>query len=88
MYAVKLGYDGSVSVVKNNPGQEFLEFCYDSIGCQYVEQVSAKYLDAPYVLMIDEEGLFAEQPMVNVIASYLYGTHEHLQPIVGNALIV
>ena len=38
--------------------------------------------------MIDEEGWFKDKPAINFIASYLYGAHEHHEPIVGNVLIM
>lgn len=88
MYAVKLGTDLSVSIIEKKREQSFLDFCYQSIGCQYVETVHPRYLQEPYVLMIDEEGRFKDKPVINFIASYLYGAHEHHEPIVGNAIVV
>lgn len=88
MYAVKLGTDLSIAIVEKKPGQSLLDFCYGNIGCQYVEHIDARGLQQPYVLMIDEEGRLQNRPMVNFIASYLYGTHEHHEPIVGDALVM
>lgn len=88
MYAVKLNTQLDVEIVEKKPEQSFLDFCYENIGCQCVEKVNARYLKEPFVLMIDEEGRFKDQPVVNFIASYLYGTHEHHEPIVGNAMVM
>ena len=88
MYAVKLSTDLSISVIEKKPEQSFLDFCYQNIGCQYVEHVNARGLQEPYVLMVDEEGRLGDKPVVNFIASYLYGAHEHHEPIVGNVLVV
>ena len=88
MYAVKLNTQLDIEIVEKRPDQGLLDFCYQNIGCQYVETVHPRYLQEPYILMIDEEGRLKDKPMVNFIASYLYGTHEHRQPIVGNALVM
>lgn len=88
MYAVKLNTQLDIEIVKKNPKQELLQFCYENIGCQYVETVRPRYLQEPYILMIDEEGRFKEKPAVNFIASYLYGAHEHHEPIVGDVLVM
>ena len=50
--------------------------------------IDAKGLNEPYCMVVDEEGLLRDKPMLNIFASYLYGSHEHGQPIVGNALIM
>lgn len=39
------------------------------------------------LLVVDEDGLGKELPM-NLIASYLYGTHDHGSPIVGDAYVL
>ena len=88
MFAVKLNTQLDIEIVKKNPEQELLQFCYENIGCQYVETVRPSYLQEPYILMIDEEGRYKDMPTVNFIASYLYGAHEHHEPIVGNVLVM
>lgn len=87
-FAVRLNTDQSVDLVEMKPTQGLLDFCYDAIGCRYVEHVNARHLLTPYTLMIDEEGRLKDKPMVNFIASYLYGAHEHHEPIVGNVLVM
>lgn len=58
------------------------------IGCNCIEAVKAAGIKHPYRLLVDEEGILKEKPVLNFLASYLYGTHHHGQPIVGNAVIV
>lgn len=70
-----------------------LETYYKAIGCRTVDFVSAYALDGVedlenICLIVDDEGLFAENPELNIIASLLYGFKQHGQPIVGNAIIV
>ena len=88
MYAVKLSTTLNIEIVEKKPDQGLLDFCYQNIGCQYVETVHARFLQEPYILMIDEEGRLKDKPSINFIASYLYGTHEHHEPIVGNVLVM
>ena len=40
------------------------------------------------MMIVDEEGLFKAKPVVNFFASWLYETHKHGHPIVGNVLIM
>lgn len=54
-------------------------------GC--IEVVHPKYLPEGLCMVIDDEGLL-KGFSVNKIASVLYGTPEHGQPIVGNAVIL
>lgn len=88
MYAVKLNTQLDIEIVEKRPDQGLLDFCYQNIGCQYVETVHPRYLQEPYILMVDEEGRLKDKPSINFIASYLYGTHEHHEPIVGNVLVM
>lgn len=88
MYAVKLNTQLDIEIVKKKPEQELLDFCYQNIGCQYIETVHPRYLQETYILMIDEEGRLKDKPAVNFIASYLYGAHEHHEPIVGDVLVM
>lgn len=39
-------------------------------------------------MLVDEEGLLKEEPVINPIGSYLYETDKHGYPIVGNILFV
>ena len=62
----------------------------DSIGKEvggYIEVVHPRYLPSGFCMVVNEEGLLQNLPF-NYIASVLYGTQEHGQPIVGNAVIL
>lgn len=54
-------------------------------GC--IEVVHPKYLPEGLCMVIDDEGLLKGYA-INNIASILYGTPEHGQPIVGTAVIL
>lgn len=54
-------------------------------GC--IEVVHPKYLPEGLCMVVDDEGLL-KGSAINNIASVLYGTPEHGQPIVGNAVIL
>lgn len=58
------------------------------IGCTYIEAVRANGIKYPYRMLVDEQGMFEEKPVLNILASFLYGTQFHGQPIVGNAVLV
>lgn len=87
MYAVKLKTNLEIEMVEISANKSFIDFCHEQIGCDITERVHPRNLEDPYVMMIDEEGLLTTKPIINFIGSYLYGTHEHKQPIVGDALI-
>ena len=88
MYAIKLGTQLSIDIVQPKKGESLLDFCYREIGCDMIEMVRPKGLDRPFLLVIDEEGLLKDEPVVNFIGSYLYRTQEHGNPIVGEVLIM
>ena len=86
--AVKLDVKGNLEKVRNTEDLPTLDFIYRNVECSFYEEVHACGLKEGYFLAVNEEGLFAEKPFINPIASWLYGFHEHGQPIVGNALIM
>ena len=49
----------------------------------WYEHVRPMWLEQPYCMMVNEEGLLHNLPL-NRIGSELYGTPQHGQPIVGN----
>ena len=55
------------------------------IGCEWIEIVHP--VGYGCVLIVDEEGLLKPN-VVNPIASYMYGTHKHGEPIVGTCLLM
>lgn len=69
-------------------GADKLTALYEMIGTDIVERVRPKYLPEPYVMMVDENGLLREHPVMNPVGSLLYGAYEHGQPIVGNIVFM
>ena len=86
-YAVKLNVDGTADII-NVPENRDWQWYSRQIGCDYIENVYPRGLNEPYMMVIDEEGLLKEKPILNFYASWLYETHKHGNPIVGNALIM
>lgn len=62
-----------------------LKFCESQIGCDIPEFVHPRRLPRPYVMAIDESGLYKQLPF-NPIGSWLYQTDIHGHPIVGDLL--
>ena len=69
-----------------NFGEPLLDSLQKEVG-GYIEVVHPKYLPEGLCMVVDDEGLLKGSP-VNNIASILYGTPEHGQPIAGNAVIL
>lgn len=67
-------------------GEPLLDSLQKEVG-GYIEVVHPKYLPEGLCMVVDDEGRLKDYP-VNNIASVLYGTPEHGQPIVGNAVIL
>ncbi len=85
--------------IKSNMGIEVIDLHEDefeykfqamqkAIDCDCIDIVHAVNLPEPYCMVVDDEGLLVGQPIVNLVASYLYGTLEHSQPICGDVLIM
>lgn len=77
-----------VEVRQVNPNVGKLQMLYEMIGTDIVEIVRPQYLPDPYVMVVDEEGLLRDTPVMNPVGSLLYGTYEHGQPIVGNIVFM
>ncbi len=58
------------------------------IGADWIEPVHARGLKKPYLFLCDEEGKFKAKPVINFLGSWLYETHKHGEPIVGDILIL
>ena len=60
------------------------------IGCEWIELVEATPLaEQGYLLLIDDEGKMRSGEIpINCIASDLYASDQHGDPIVGNTMIV
>lgn len=87
MKAVTITTDNVVSIVNvESNGSPLYQQMHEAVG-GYYENVYPRGLDEDYVMVVNEEGLLMDLPL-NSIASYLYGTFQHGQPIVGNVIIL
>lgn len=69
-------------------GSDWNSLLYYQIAVRgHIEIVRPKHLPAPYVMLVNEEGLLKNMDL-NPLACWLYGTQEHGSPIVGPAVIV
>lgn len=68
--------------------KDSLPWFYEQIGCSCIDIVTPSVLRDPYALVVDDEALLKDRPVINHMASWLYGTLEHGQPICGDALIM
>ena len=64
-----------------------LEFYYEQLECETIDIVEAYGLTIQAEIIVDDEGLFKDNAVVNPLASVAYGVFKHGQPIVGNAII-
>ena len=89
-YAVLLTETQDVKVIACNPDKDIFDIGREAIGCDWIELVEAEPLEKDGLLMlIDEEGkLKPGGALINATASALYGTEQHGDPIMGNAVIV
>lgn len=67
-------------------GEPLLDSLQKEVG-GYIEVVHPKYLPEGLCMVVDDEGRL-KGSAINNIASVLYGTPEHGQTIVGNAVIL
>lgn len=89
-YVVLLTETQDVKVMVCNPDKDIFDIGREAIGCDWIELVEAEPLAKDGLLMmIDEEGkLKPGGTLINATASALYGTEQHGDPIMGNAVIV
>ena len=89
-YAVLLTDNQEIKILEYDPQEEIFEIARGSLGCEWIELVEPDVLSKNgYLLLIDEEGKLKDGPMpINCIASDMYGSDRHGDPIVGNAMIV
>lgn len=69
---------------------EFGEPMFKTVGKAvggHIEHVRPRGLEDPYCMVVNEEGRLRGLP-VNPIGSYLYGTYDHGEPIVGDIVIM
>lgn len=67
---------------------EVLDTCYNLIGCDTIQLVPLwpDRLEKGFAAVCDED-TFGKVPVINPLASWLYGADQHGQPITRNALI-
>ena len=89
-YGVVLGSDQTISLVEFQKNDDVLGCARKEIGCDYVELISPYNLEKQSCsMLIDQDAkLRSGDMLVNCIASFLYKTQEHGDPIIGNAMIV
>lgn len=88
-FAVLMTDTQEVKLLSCNPEKEIFDIGRDAIGCEWIELVGPEALANNHlVMLIDEEGKFKEKCYVNCIASHLYGSDNHGDPIVGSAVLV
>ncbi|MBQ4145437.1 MAG: DUF3846 domain-containing protein [Clostridia bacterium] len=67
-------------------GEPLYQIVRNAIG-GYMENVYPKGLPEGYVMIVDEEGKLKGNP-INQVGSYLYQSHLHGDPIVGDVIIL
>jgi hypothetical protein len=90
MNALKLSTNGDINLIDLKEHEFEYNFLamQKAIDCSMVDIVHAVNLPDPYCLVVDDEALLVEKPTVNLVASYIYGTVEHGQPICGDVLVM
>ena len=83
-YVLKVKTNHQVEIIERPDNVEYTWYA-EQISCDYIELVHPRYFG--YTLVLDEEGKMKANRM-NLIASGMYGTFEHGDPIVGDVLIV
>ena len=90
MKALKLHLTGEITPCELN--EENFEYKFQAmqkaIDCDCIDIVHAAKLPDPYCLVVDDEALLKDKPVINLYASYLYGFLEHGQPICGEVIIM
>lgn len=84
---LKLHADSPMVEMVEQTAEENLKFWYDNIGCSCIDIVQPMGLTEEYCMIVDDEALLKESPIINPIASFLYGVRRHGQPICGHVLI-
>lgn len=88
-YAVQLTDSQEVKLLECDPEKEMFDIGREAIGCEWIELVEPEPLARDgYLLMIDEEAKLKGMCFINCIASHLYESERHGDPIVGDAVIV
>ena len=84
-YALKIKTDHTIEIIYV-PEERDAGWFASKIGCNYIQVVCPKYYD-DYLIVLDEDGKLKPNHL-NIIASAMYATFEHGDPIVGDCLLV
>ena len=87
-FAVLLTDTQDVKIVECDPQEEMFDIARGIIGCDWIELVEPEPLAKDgCLLLIDEEGKLRDEDLpINCVASDLYGSDQHGDPIIGNAI--
>lgn len=88
MIGLKLHTNGEIETYELSEEKETYIALQKAIGCNCIDIVHAVNLPEPYCLVVDDEGLLVDEPVINPVASYLYGMRDHGQPLCGDVLIM
>lgn len=88
-YAIHLTDAQEVKLIACDPEKEIFDIGRSAIGCDWIELVQPELLAREgLLLMIDEEAKLKGVNFINCIASFLYESDRHGDPIVGDAVLV
>lgn len=89
-FAVLLTDEQEIKILECDPQEEMFSIARGTLGCDWIELVEPESLAKDGCLMlIDEEGkLHDAVKYINCLASDLYGSDKHGDPIIGGAMIV
>lgn len=73
--------------IEVKPFEASLEWYYKELECDCINIVRCYGLKTEADMIVDDEALCKDNPIVNPHASIAYGVIEHGQPICGNAII-
>ena len=84
-YALKIKTNHTIDIIEM-PEKRNASWFANQIDCDYIQVVRPKYY-SDYIIVLDEEGKLKPNHL-NVVASAMYATFEHGDPIVGDCLLV
>lgn len=85
MKTIHIMTDGTIQPVTTQSGYAFKEFKRIT-NIEWTEFVYSQ--EKGIIVVCDEMGLLKKDPKINPLASYLYGTHKHGHPIVGDVILM
>lgn len=84
---IKVDEKGNVTMVALPFEKGNLEYYYKELECDCIDIVPCYGLSIEADMIVDDEALCKENPIVNSAASLAYGVIEHGCPICGHAII-